>query len=78
MGDHASVLSRRGDRFDTRTSMRKCLDHLNLFAFDLFSGLEDGEQLILQSLKFLMQPCHLLYLCESAVDARRQWLTCHG
>jgi hypothetical protein len=25
-----------------------------------------------------MEPCHLLYLGESAVDARRQWLTCHG
>ncbi len=78
MGYKASVLSRRHSRFDTRASMRKCLDHLNLFAFDLFCGLIDGDKLILQGLKFLMEPCHLLYLGESAVDARRQWLSCHG
>lgn len=78
MGYQASILSRRGSRFDTRASMRKCLDYLNIFAFDLFSGLVDGEQLTLQGLKFLMEPCHLLYLGESAVNARRKWLTCHG
>lgn len=46
MGYKASVLSRRHSRFDTRASMRKCLDHLNLFAFDLFCGLIDGDKLI--------------------------------